>query len=330
MKKILAVAALALAATLALPATAANADPLPPGGIIDVGDARWQVDEWGIAYGWDVANVYGSGGYIYYPGWYYDNSSGLFCPDPATNATVTYESNGDVSIDCVAFAVPGYTDLFVTFHMRLFAEAAGGYLARVWVNVDNQDDTDVSIANLSSWLEVEYVDVGTFSFLTSSGSTSAPAPDDSWFIAGSSSGDSVIWTGAWAKTGNTAGGPLAVYGDPASDLYVDFSGVTIPANGTANFLQFTHMVIPASQDDAGGAAALSAANAQVSEFNEFCGRLVEGLDFAAEYTGWGVPGACPLPATGPDATSIAAMSLGAIGVTALGVILLFARRRATA
>lgn len=333
MKKLAIAGAIAVAAVFGAPAVAANADPLPPSGTIVVGDAQWYIDIYGLASGWDVANVYGPNGYIYYPGYVYGNLTNyIYCPTPTATAVVTYEANGDVVIDCESYQLPGYAGVYASWHIRLYAESATGYLARTLLTIENTTEFDATIADLYNNYQTNYVQPTPNTFLTDSGSTDLVAPTDAWLRAGSTAGASVIQSSAWAKPGSTAAGGLTAYGSGASEYtYVYYSPLTIPAGATKNLVNFTNMVIPATTDAAGATAALAAADSQLPEFNTFCGRLVAGLDPNADYVAWGTPAACPqvLPATGPADGSLAGFAAAALLLTGAAV-LVFVRRRALA
>ncbi len=341
-KYVIAAAALAFAAVLTAPPLAAAADPLPPGGTFVVGgEALWQFDDYGISYAWDAGNVYFTSGHIWYPGYYYEDPNYLIsCPDPATNVVATTEPNGDVTVDCATWEITGHPGVFATQQIRLFGTENNGYLARQLVTIDNTTASAVDFSGLFAYWYPERVRVGTFSFLTDSGSTDVVAPEDAWFIAGSSSGDSVIWSSAWAKPGSTASAGLVAGGSGSDYVEVDYSAAPIPANTTANFLQYTNMVIPTAKDGPSAAIALAAASAQSAEFSTFCGRIVDGLDQDAQFVGWGSPADCnpvlpassPMlpasgPATGSSAVAAGAVAAALIGTWCLGSAVLTARRR---
>lgn len=332
MKRVTITALLAAGALVAAPPLNAQADPLPPGGIIDIGDARWWIDVYGIAYGWDTGDVYDPDGYVYYPGFYEDNADYLYCPAPATTATMTTQSNGDVVIDCASDEFTNHVGVTATYQIRLYAGTATGYLARSLVTIRNTTDTAVPLAELWGYWYTTYVDVDGLTFLTDSGKTSpeTTAAADAWFIAGAPNGGSVIWASAWAKPGSTASAGMAASGDTDA-VYVNFPDATVPAGGTLRLLQFTNMVIPATQNEAGTTAAWAAAVAQVPEFATFsttCGRLSAGLEPGVEYLGWGVPGACApiLPVSGPADAGATAFVAGALLVAGLAAVLIVRRR----
>jgi LPXTG-motif cell wall-anchored protein len=334
-KKLAIAGAIAVAAVLATPAIAANADPLPPDGEITIGGVIWDIDEYGIAYGWDAAGTYGGSGYLYYPGFYEDNSDYTYCPDPIGTATMTTEANGDVVIQCAPDEFTNHPGVSATYQIRLTGAASNGHLARSLVTIENTTGVDVPLTDLFGyWYTSPYLAGGGLNFVTNSGETTNAAADDAWFTAGSGAGLSVVQTSAWAKPGSTAAAGLVVSGG-ANNLWVEYSGVTVPAGGAVRLLQYTNMVIPPTADSAGATSALATAAAQTPEFAAFgttCGRLEAGLDPSADYIGWGVPAACApaLPATGPADGQFAAFAAGALLLAGVGALVFVRRRRALA
>ncbi|HQI66566.1 MAG TPA: LPXTG cell wall anchor domain-containing protein, partial [Rhodoglobus sp.] len=72
------------------------------------------------------------------------------------------------------------------------------------------------------------------------------------------------------------------------------------------------------------------AQAQVGEFDVFCGRLTEGLDPSVDYLGWGTPTSCPQPAlaaTGQDASNLPIVVGGSVALVILGAVAIIAARR---
>lgn len=329
--------AAALGAVLAIVAApvAASADPWPVDDTFTVGGANWDFDEYGIAYGWDAGNVYGSSGYIYYPGYFSDDSDYIYCPNYESSVVTTLDG-GDVTIDCQPFELAGAVGLTATMHFRIYATESNGHLLRYQLDVENTTGADITPAVLESYFDVDgYVadDPSTTDFVSSSGATAGMEPGDDWFIAGRTNGASVFWSSAWSKTGTDS--PLTANGGPLNGVVIDYSDVTFPANSTTHILQFTNLVIPAAQDDASADAAFEAAQTQSAEFADFCGRLSDGLE-DAEYLGWGNPADCNAPVppakptladTGVDATgtAIAGALFVMLGAAALVVM---SRRRA--
>lgn len=248
---------------------------------------------------------------------------------------MTIEDNGDVVVDCAEDAYPGNSELTVTYQLRFFAASSTGWLARTAVTIQNSSDTDVPLTSPQAvWMPSDRGGVAVQDFLTSSGETLAPAPTDSWFMAGSPTGESVMWTSAWARTGATAASGLVVDG-AANWLRAVYSAVTVPAGGAVRLVHFTNMVIPTAVSTEAAAEAWATAQSQTAEFESFSAcRLAAGLDPSLEYVGWGAPVPCRpaapvLPVTGPSDGAVTGAALAATLLLGVG-ILLAARRRARA
>ena len=323
-----------LVAVVAAPMSAQAADPWPSDDTFTVGDAKWGFNEYGLSYAWDAADAYSSYGYAYYPGFVENDTDYLYCPNYDTTAIVNTLADGDITIDCETTPVVGYAGLENTYHFRLYSTESNGWLLRLTLDIENTTDADLTISDNTSYFYGTYwSDVANYNYLTSSGGSTSTGPEDSWFIAGQKNGTTVYQTSAWARTGQTAAAGLSVTGNSGYS-YVDYAGLTFPANSTTHLVQFVNVVIPAAQDEASSTAAFATAQAQVGEFSTFCGRLTEGLDPSVDYVGWGTPASCAQPAlaeTGSDATNLPLVLGGSallILLGATGVILTRRRSRA--
>jgi LPXTG-motif cell wall-anchored protein len=341
MKKLAAVAAMGIAAALvSVPLSAQAVDPWPGDDQFNVGSAQYQFSEYGLYYMWDTADVYDLAGYIEYPmTFYWDSTDYFYCGDPSlpsatdyTHSVVNTLGNGDVTIDCPSWELPAYAGLVATVHFRMYAaETGGGYLIRQWVELENTTGADISLGSLSSF---QYPDTFTYTpgttgvFLTSSGATAPVGINDSWFISGEDNGSAVYQTTVWAKTGSASafGIESVPYGDNVQNNFTT-AGLNIPAGKTLNFLQFTTVTIPATADAPGATAAFAAATAQASEFDQFSGRLTDGLDPSLEYIGWGSPAAPALASTGTDTAALLPIVGGAAALVLLGVATVVITRR---
>jgi hypothetical protein len=316
---------LALAVASAAPANAA--DPtIDADGTVTIGDAHWHFDQYGLAYGWDAADVYDLDGYIFYPNEFYANGY-LYCgtQTQADLGTVTVESNGDLTIACPA-APWGTTGLTASLSFRVYQPADGGYLVRQLVTISNGTavpidiDGSFSALNYEGYTGTQYTD----GFLSSLGGDHLEA-DDTWYISHDTAGASVVETESWARSGSAPGAGIVANDGPQ----VDFSAAdSLFAPGeTKYFASFTHMVIPATQDEAGAEAAFALALAQTPEFASFSGRLIAGLPEGITVVGWGTTPVTPaLAATGASIEGSGILLGGAVAVLLVGGALLAVRR----
>jgi hypothetical protein len=110
------------------------------------GGARWQVDGDGIAHAGDAADIVSH--WLYYPLENYAQGEYIFCGgDDGSDATLTDEIGGDITIDCAAMPDTFATGLLGTLHLRLYAEDESGYLARVWVELENTTGSTITIGS---------------------------------------------------------------------------------------------------------------------------------------------------------------------------------------
>lgn len=323
------VAVLALALGAASPALAA--EPTVDGdGIVTIGAAHWQVDEYGLAYGWDAADVYDLSGYIYYPGeFYYDNY--LYCGTGIADADVVVESNGDLTITCPSGPF-GSTGLTGSLTFRFYAQSESGYLMRQLVTLTNETDAPIELADgIFAYYYDGYTGTqGGPGFITSSGGDTVGA-DDTGYISHDPSGASVVETEVWAPNGSAPGAGIVGDSHPAITYTED---ATFAAGETKYFVNFTNMVIPATQDEEGAAAAFEIASAQTEEYTDFSGRLVEGLPEGLPVVAWGMTPVAPAPIvptlanTGSDVSALGVAGLAALLAAAAGLVLIRRTRAA--
>ncbi len=319
-------AGLALAMASAAPANAA--DPtIDADGVVVIGDAKWWFDEFGLAYGWDAADVYDPDGYIFYPNEFYSGGY-LYCgADEAPDlGTATVESNGDLTIVCPA-APWGATGLTANPAFRVYQEASGGHLVRQFVTISNPTAAPIDITgDFSARNWTGYTgEQGTEGFLTSLGNDEVSA-NDTWYVSSMPDGAAVVETEAWARTGSAPGsGIIATPAQPRAEFGAPHSAFA--PGETKYFVTFTHMVIPATKDQAGTDAAFATALAQTPEFTSFSGRLIAGLPEGITVVGWGTTPVTPaLAATGVSLEGSGILLGGAIAVLLVGGVLLAARR----
>ncbi len=329
-------AVLALVLGAASPALAAE-PTVDGGGVVTIGGAHWQIDQYGLAYGWDAADVYNSSGYIYYPAEFYIDDY-LYCGAGIADAEVVVESNGDLTVDCPE-APFGTSGLTASLSFRFYAESGLGYLLRQHVTITNETDAAIEIPEgLYAYYYDGYTGTqGDPGFVTSSGGSTVSA-DDTGYVSHHPDGTSVVETEVWAPNGSSPDAGIIGDNHPAVTYSEDSS---FEAGETKNFVNFTNMVIPASQDEAGASAAFELAGQQTAEYNEFTGRLVAGLPEGLPVVGWGTTPVTPEPTpvvpvvptaplapagpvlanTGSDASTLGIVGLAALLVAAAGVVL---------
>ncbi len=287
-RPVLGVSAGLIVAASALVATA-PAHAAPPAidgdGVVTIGDAKWQFDEYGLAYGWDAADVYDPDGYLYYPNEFYVYDY-IYCGDSYPTGSVgTAEANGDFTFECPAIEWSG-TGLTAQLTFRMFAPSGNGYLLRQLVTLTNETDAEIDLTgSLFAYNYEGYTGTqGTSGFFTSLGADTLAA-NDTGFISVNPSGASVVETEIWAPNGSAPDNGIVANDDPAH-LYGSADSIFAPGE-TKYFVTFTHMVIPATADPEGAEAAFSIALAQIVEFASFSGRLVTGLPEGIDVVAWG-------------------------------------------
>jgi len=336
------IAGVSVTAALALiPGVSAQAMTWPSDDKFIIGDAQWQITEYGILYGWDAANVYNDNGFADYPTEGYSDDY-LYCgADFSTSyqdSVVTEEANGDISITCPVWennpwnALPGYTGLNMQSFIRLYHEEKGGYLARYVTTFTNTTSSDIDVSEFKMFESTTFPsDYASGDYLTSSAGSFLDS-GDTWSVAGNTDGSTIYQTSAWARTGNGTGFTLV-----SGDMMYPTGSNTIPANSSVTLAFFTFMVIPGSQDAAGASAAFTVASDQAAEFATFDGRLSCGIPAGTVVEFWGTVAAdasCDaapvLPDTGADTSQVMSLVATSVGFVAAGVLALVLLRRRTA
>ena len=323
-------AAMALVAT----ATPASALAWPVGGNFEIpgtmgGGATWQVDRDGIAHAGDTAEIMTH--WLYYPLENYAQGEYIFCGSgDGSDATLTDEVGGDITIDCAAMPGTFVPGLKGTLHVRLYAEEASGYLARVWVELENTSGSTITIGSDDP--------LGVYYYYN----RDAWNNGDPWMTnmgGGDSGRDGAVW-GAGGDVNNNEIATSAAWGDPSQwcrfetvnyGMYYPSEANVITAGETVNLISFINMVFPATNDSAGTTEAFEIALTQAqSEFADgLTGRMTDGLPTDIAAIGWetddacttknGTAGAEKLAATGPGMASAVSLAAGAIGLVIAGI-----------
>jgi LPXTG-motif cell wall-anchored protein len=334
-KKLIGVAGAAIAeialVTTATPAVAAD---WPMTGFFTIdgtsgGGALWKLSEYGIAGGNSVTP--GLTPDLWYPNELYVNGY-FFCGDTdgdGSSATVTDETNGDVTIDCVPSVDMPQSGLTSTMHIRLYAESPTGYLARIWVEMTNTTVTtvDMSATSLALYYFYNYYgwtdNVDPWESNTGVGFDSENG--DVWGAGGSVNGDEIATSAAWGDPCHAS-----EYTTGSPEMYFP-AGVNVFAPGeTKNVVTFMNMVFPATPDASGAAAAFNTAvNQAKTEYAAgLTGRLSAGLPDGLSVVGWQTGGCSPeLPNTGIDSSTSAAIAIGVSALAAAGLALTVVSRR---
>lgn len=352
-----------------VPTTAASATGMswPNNDKFIVGDAQWQFDEYGLAYGWDVADNWNIDGYVYYPNEFRfapDLSPGdsddyyFFCGDAQTfrtEVTVTEADSGAIDIACPDVPVPGYSSLTSQLNLYIYPESETGYLVRQHVVITNDSATAIYIPDLelfnypnivSGYSAGPYTGGTDAWFEDSLASPFALTNGAAWYSQGMLDGSSVFLTNAWALTGNGVAAmyiPVPQFDDPyagASERIRTTTPNAFAANGETHLLTFTNMVLPADVSASSALIAQAQTQLQTQEFATFSGRLMEGLPSCTAFAGWGItPGSCELnsgvtPTPQPCIAELAQTGMnifltltGALAMSGVGVWLFYRRRK---
>lgn len=327
-----------LLTTLVLVSTASPASALtwPSGGWFQIpgtsgGGAWWQIDVYGLAYAEDVNEEMNN--QLYYPLATYAQGEYVLCGEnDGSDATLTEESNGDITIDCAPDEDTFGLGLTGRLHIRLYAEANTGYLARVWIELENQTASTI-VLGADDPLGVYYY----YNYY-------AWQNDDPWLtnVGGGNYGlDGAVW-GAGGDVDNNEIATSSVWADLSQACRIKRAdnGMFFPAEAnvidpgeTVNVVSFINMIFPATNDAAGTTAAFEAAvaHAQGELSQGLTGRMADGLPAGLVPVGWEKNDACvpTLPNTGVDSSSAASFTAGAmaLGILGLGFVVI-ARRRA--
>lgn len=308
----------ALMTLVALPAYAGTAVDIdgdnPSGGVV------WEIDEYGISGSYDYNENYTS---VYYPNWISPGWDIEWCGSNGGNdVTVTTETNGDVTVDCVENLDAFDDGVSTTMHLRFYAESETGYLAREWLEITNSNDVVENITepfhlyyywNYYGWSNGD-------NWLTSQGELNG-SDGDTWGAGNDLAGAEIATTSAWAATCST-------------ETYVADSGYDFPdelnsigANSTLNLVTYFNMNFPTEASTDGASAAFDVAIAQADEFDHFKGRLTEGLPSDTEFFGWS-DGSCPeaLAETGAPSDTLGTAALAGTALV-VGLAAVTIRRR---
>ena len=291
------------------------------------GGAIWDMDGYGIGYGWDVNDAMNNS--LYYPNEIYGYDY-LYCgDDDGSDATLTEEANGDITIDCLPSVDQLWEGLTVTMHYRLYASSPSGYLARQWAEIHNTTGATIDMAGEELYNDYYYNYYGwdpDFSYWTASDGSSGvgnEADGQVWGVNGDSRGNEIVMGAAW-------GSPCKASEFTYNDSYVYFpsSANVIAAGETVNLVTFVNMVFPTENTEAAATAAYDTALAQAkAEFDlGLEGRLAAGLTPGLNVTGWCGPAAA-LPDTGANASVIGSSLAISAGLLVAGVLALVMVRR---
>jgi len=333
MKKSLLAGAATLVAAIALVVTAApaTAAPWPAGGTFNIpgamaGGASWDVDHDGIAAGYDIPDTYVG---LYYP---MDNwsTTGFYCGNgDGSDATVTNETNGDITVDCQPVANTFRTGLRGTLHLRFYAQAASGYLARVWGELENTTGSTIDLSadpiavyyyyNFTAWNNGD-------PWMTNVGGGDDGLDGSVWGAGGDIQNHQIATSASWADVSQSC----RIKTLPHAMYYPAEANIIAPG-ATVNLVSFINMVFPATDDPAGSAAAFNIAlnNAQTEMAAGLTGRMTAGLPDGLVATGWEKNDACvpQLPNTGIDSSTSAALALVMSALAAAGLVLTVISRR---
>ena len=327
-------------AAVALVATASPASALawPTNGWFQIsgmsgGGASWQIDEYGIANGRDVNEAMNND--LYYPIATYAQGEYLFCgATDGSDATLTEEANGDITIDCEPDTDAFGLGLTGTLHIRLYDEADTGYLARVWAELENTTGSTITIGADDPVATYYYYNYNAWEngdpWQTNVGGGDYGLDGSVWGAGGDVNNDETATSSVWADLSQSCRIKAASNG-----MYFPADANVIEPGQTVNLISFINMIFPATNDAAGTTAAFEAAvaHAQGELSQGLTGRLAAGLPSGIVASGWEQNDACveTLPNTGVDSASATAFTAGAIalGMFGLGFVVV-ARRRARA
>ena len=337
-KKFLASAGATLAA-VALVATASPASALdwPADGWFEVsgtsgGGAWWQIDEYGIAYGQDVNEAMNND--LYYPIATYAQSEYLYCGlTDGSDATLTEEANGDVTIDCEPDTDAFGLGLTGTLHIRLYAEAETGYMARVWAEIENTTGSTITIGADDPIATYYYYNYDAWDngdpWQTNVGGGDYGLDGSVWGAGGDVENNEIATSSVWADSSQAYRTKAAPNG-----MFFPAEANVIEPGQTVNVISFINMVFPTANDAAATTAAFEAAlaHAQGELSQGLTGRLAAGLPADLVAIGWEKNDACAqLANTGIDSAASTAVTAGAIALGMLGLgFVVIARRRARA
>lgn len=299
-----AASALVLALGSAVPA---NALSWPSGGEFHMGDVTWTIGNAGIIAGTDSDGAFNTPFNLMHSP-YINNGEVFDCThnDVSSEAIVTAESNGDVTITCPSYTFDNGFGLTGQLTIRLFAPIDGVYWARSWYHFDSD------------------------------------VPSGSWDLASKGPNRTSHSSVSSPTAGNAA--IARIWFDPDSPDASSFSEVE--NNGSfyqvvseqvddnvADFLFFDLVVVPSDNSVEAAENAVAVAEEATSEF-ALSARLMAGLNEDLLYSGWDVELVSDEPQT--DNNELAATGIGdarpffalPLAGVALGAALVLRRRPA--
>ena len=337
MKKNLVAISSALLTAIALVATATPASALawPAGGNFEIpgtmgGGATWQLDGDGIAHAGDTAENMTH--WLYYPLENYAQGDYVHCGgDDGSDATLTAEVGGDITIDCAAMPDTFESGLTSTLHVRLYAENESGYLVRVWVELENTTVSTITIGSDDPLGVYYYYNYSAWNngdpWMTNAGGGDSGLDGSVWGAGGDLNNNEIATSAAWGDPSQSCRFKTVSYG-----MHYPADANVIPAGETVNLISFINMVFPATSDAAGTTEAFDIALEHArSEFADgLTGRMTDGLPADINAVGWETDNACAtknknatdankLAQTGPGLSSVAALAVGAIGIGIAGI-----------
>jgi hypothetical protein len=330
-------AAFLAALTLAASATPASALAWPAGGNFSIpgttgGGATWQVDGDGIAHSGDTDEVLTH--WLYYPLENYAQGEYILCGgSDGSDATLTEEVGGDITIDCAAMPNTFESGLTGTLHLRLYAEESTGYLARVWVELENTTGSAITVGSDDPLAVYYYYNYDAWNngdpWQTNAGGGDSGLDGAVWGAGGDVNNNEIATSAAWGDPSQSCRFKTVSYG-----MYFPTEANVIAAGETVNLISFMNMVFPATNDSAGTTAAFETAldHAKTELAAGLKGRLNDGLPAGIKAVGWEKDSACAaekLATTGNSLPSSAALTAGAIGLGIAAIGVTIRRRRRT-
>jgi hypothetical protein len=348
MKKRLAAGSGALLAVVILSATASPASAVdwPSGGTFDIpgtmaGGASWQIDEFGIKAGGDTPGAMAHS--LYYPLENYAQASYLYCGSSTgdgSDAIVTAEVNGDITIDCPSVADTFVSGLSGTLHIRLYAEAETGYMARVWGELTNTTVSTITIGSDDPLGVYYYYNYDAWDdgdpWMTNAGGGNYGRDGAVWGVGGDIDSNEIATSAAWGDLSQ-----FCRFDKGNNKMFYPAEANVIAAGETVNLISFINMVFPATSDSAGTTAAFETAlaHAQTEFAAGLTGRMTDGLPADLVAIGWEKDGACAVPqpeaiaaklaSTGADSASSFGLGAGALALALIGLGFMFAIRPRT-
>ena len=334
-KKFLAVSAIAIAAAAVVATSSpASAAPWPSGGTFEIpgvmaGGASWDVDGDGISAGYNIPDTYSG---LYYPMYNWANGTNLPCgSNDGSDATVTNETNGDVTVDCQPVTDTFATGLTATLHLRFYAEAASGYMARVWGELENTTANTIDLGTGDPLAVYFYYNYSNWDdgdpWMTNVGGGDYGLDGSVWGAGGDLENHQIATSSSWADVSQSCRIKTTAHG-----MFYPAEANVIAPGQTVNLVSFINMVFPATDDPAGSAVAFNIAleNAQTEMAAGLTGRMADGLPAGIDAIGWEKNDACAtpeLPNTGLDSSASTSIALGVSALISAGLVLTVVSRR---